>query len=67
MFSRADFEALAELMGSVAGKMLMSINDVEGVRTLFKDFSIEPIEVTYTVARKETARGKRGELLIRNW
>jgi DNA adenine methylase len=67
MFSREDFEALAEFMGSVKGKMLMSINDVEPIRALFKDQSIEPVEVAYTVARKETARGKRRELLIRNW
>ena len=67
MFTPQDFETLAAWMKSAKGKALLSINDVPEIREIFAGLSMEEVQVTYTVARKETARGKRGELLIRNF
>ena len=43
------------------GKALMSINDVPEIREIFAWFHMEEVQVTYTVARMETAKGWRGE------
>ncbi|PCJ04263.1 MAG: DNA methyltransferase [Rhodobacteraceae bacterium] len=67
MFAPEDFETLAGWMRSGKGKALMSINDAPEIREIFAGFHMEEVQVSYTVARKETARGKRGELLIRNF
>jgi len=45
----------------------MSINDAPEIREILAGLEMEEVQVCYTVARKETARGKRGELLIRNF
>ena len=46
---------------------LLSINDAPEIREIFTTFHMQEIQVRYTLARKETARGRRGELLIRNF
>ena len=65
MFSRADFKCLAELMGSIAGKMLVSINDTPEIREDFGSFTLKEVRVTYTIA--ETASKDVGELIIANF
>jgi hypothetical protein len=37
------------------------------IRMVFAWFHMEKAQVTYIVARKETARGRRGEFLIRHF
>jgi DNA adenine methylase len=65
LFERADFQRLAEQLGAVRGRFLMSLNDVAGVRETFAGFHIAGVRTTYTIA----ARGaqERGEVLISNW
>nr|WP_323368586.1 hypothetical protein [Profundibacter amoris] len=67
MFCRADFARLAEVLGGIKGRFIMSLNDVEGVRETFGRFHIAPIKTTYTIAAKSEARGERGEVLIANY
>ena len=67
VFSRADFTHLAEVLGAIKGRFIMSLNDVEGVRETFGWFHISPIKTTYTIASKSEARGERGEVLIANY
>lgn len=50
MFSRADFEALAETLKGLKGRFVMSLNDVPGVRETFKGFQIEAVGTHYGVA-----------------
>lgn len=64
MFERADFQRLAELLAGLKGRFLMSINDVPEVREIFAGFDQERVEASYTISRKESARGRRGELLV---
>ena len=57
-----DFQALAELLAGISGKFILSINDVPEMREVFGRFTIKPVGVTYSLARKS---GK--ELLITNY
>jgi len=61
MFAPQDFETLARWMKVAKGKVLMSINDVPEIREIFAWFHMEEVQVTYTVARTETVRGRRGD------
>ena len=67
MFAPQDFETLAQWMKVAKAKALMSIRNVPEIREIFAWFHMEEVQVTYTVARKETAMRWRGELLIRNF
>ena len=66
LFERADFARLAEVLRGLKGRFLMSLNDVPEVRETFREFEIEALETTYTVAARGQGRGKTGELIIRN-
>ncbi|MBR0653309.1 DNA adenine methylase [Roseomonas terrae] len=66
MFSRADFEQLAEQLRGLQGRFLLSINDHPEIRRLFAWASIETVETTYSIAGGMRANGgKAAELLIR--
>lgn len=65
VFKPSDFEALAGLLSDIQGRFLLSINDVPTVRHIFKRFSIERVETTYTVGGAGKAK-RVGELLITN-
>ena len=63
VFGREDFTRLAELLGSLKGRFILSINDVPEIRQIFAAFPREKVEVAYTVGA--AAGGKRfGELII---
>jgi len=64
MFAPGDFDRLAEQLGGIKGKFVMSINDVPQVRALFGGFDIEEVVTSYTVGKQAGSRGKRGELLV---
>ena len=49
LFSRSDFERLADLLGSIKGRWLMSINDHPEIRRLFGRFRIDEEPVSYRV------------------
>lgn len=65
MFAREDFARLAGLMRSVAGKIVLSINDTPEIREIFSDFHLKPVQVTYTVS--EAPPKEFGELIIANF
>lgn len=65
LFSRGDFEQLAEILAGLKGRFLLSLNDVEPVRAIFKGFTIEAVQTTYTIAGKGRAR-PAGEVIISN-
>lgn len=50
LFSRADFEALADRLARLKGQFVMSLNDTPGVRETFKAFRIEAVTTQYGVA-----------------
>jgi DNA adenine methylase len=66
IFHRDDFEKLRDILTAMRGKFIMSINDNEVIRTLYKGFKIEVVETTYSAGGAN--RKKRvNELLIRNF
>lgn len=67
MFSRTDFEALAEILAGLQGRFLLSLNDHPGVREVFGRFEMEAVETTYSIAGSaRSGRGKVSEVLISN-
>lgn len=65
MFSRDDFQRLADTLSGIAGKFLLSINDKPEIREIFRAFEIDVAEVMYSCGKG--TRPKVGELLIRNY
>ena len=63
VFGREDFERLAELLATMQGQFLLSINDRPEVRRIFGAFDLQAVEVTYTVTRSAT-KPRAKELLI---
>ena len=65
LFSRADFQRLADALAGIKGQFLLSINDVPEIRALFAWAKIDEIATTYTIGSKGAAPAS--ELLIRNF
>lgn len=66
MFSAADYARLAELLGGIKGKFLLSINSSSRIRQVFKAFNIEPVKTRYSCGTKGRGRQIK-ELLISNF
>ena len=54
---------MAEVLKSIKGDFILSINDVPEIREVFKDFKIEPVTLSYSASKNDGIVGK--ELLIR--
>lgn len=65
LFSKADFEGLAQQLATINGKFLMSINDVAEIRFIFERFNIKPVTTRYSIGSNQS--DKVGELLISNF
>jgi DNA adenine methylase len=64
-FAPEDFVTLAQRMKQLNGKVVLSLNDVPEVRTIFREFKIKGIDLFYT-AQKQAGKRFR-ELLITNF
>jgi DNA adenine methylase len=60
-----DFEKLAQHLATLRGKFVLSLNDLPEVRTLFRRFHIQGVELSYT-SQKSSGRRYR-EVLITNF
>ncbi|WP_434555541.1 DNA adenine methylase [Paracoccus denitrificans] len=68
MFERADFQRLAQLLGAIKGRFILSLNDVPEVRETFAAFQLTEVSTTYTIsAKRNDPAGGRAELLISNY
>ncbi|OKL43295.1 DNA adenine methylase [Pseudovibrio exalbescens] len=64
VFKRTDYEEMALRLARIKGRFLLSLNDVGPIREVFSAFSVEQLQITYTIAKES---GKRVfELLIGN-
>ena len=54
---------MAEVLKSIKGDFILSINDVPEIREVFKEFKIEPVTLSYSVSKNSGTVGR--ELLIR--
>lgn len=64
LFSRDDFQRLADGLRGLKGRFLLSINDVPEIREIFSWAEIEPVRTTYSIAGKGQSI-PAAELLIR--
>jgi len=64
VFAPADFDRLAELLGRIEGRFILSINDTPEIRDIFAAFSMHGAETTYSVSGGATPAK---ELIISNF
>lgn len=50
VFSRADYAEMAEVLGRIKGRFILSLNAVQSVFETFSVFRIEEVDCTYSVA-----------------
>lgn len=65
LFQRSDFSRMAEQLGMIEGKFLLSLNDNDDVRQVFAAYNIKEVETTYTVSKKAASQAR--EVLIANY
>ncbi|MBE0552386.1 MAG: DNA adenine methylase [Rhodobacteraceae bacterium] len=63
LFSRQDFQRLADILTGIKGRFVMSINDVPEIRQIFGWARIEEVQTTYTIGSKGAKPA--AELIIR--
>ncbi len=72
-FGHQDFLDLAETLRSVKGKFMVSLNEHEAVREIFRDFKIEQVKTKYSTSGTSTVAGRDAraqeikEVLIMNY
>lgn len=65
-FPLEQYEKMADVIGSIKGKAIISVNDHPMMRQVYQSFSIESVPITYTVGG-DKCKAQRKELIIRNW
>lgn len=66
-FSKEDHQRLFESLKNVKGKFLVSYNDCEYIRQLYKDYNIEEVSRFSNLTTKSAERKKYNEILIKNY
>lgn len=66
-FDRGQFQRIAELMASIDGKAILSLNDTPEVRQIFEVFRIEAVELTYSIGQATRGNKPVSELIISNF
>lgn len=64
LFGKEDFECIRDILKAIKGVFIMSLNDTPEVREIYKDFFIEAVETTYSIAANDSK--KVGEVIISN-
>jgi DNA adenine methylase len=69
IFSRTDFLTLKDILSSIQGKFMVSINDTPEIRSVFDGFTITEVKTRYSLNTKSDKMKKGGasELLIMNF
>ncbi len=66
MFERRDFQRMADLLASIKGAFILSINDTPEIREIFAQFHLDEVRLSYTVGLQARKDGKARELIIAN-
>lgn len=59
-----DYVEMAEILGNLQGKWVLSLDNSEEIRTIFKDFRQRKITVKYTIGQAATKKAFDGKELI---
>lgn len=62
----SEHERIADLMRTVKGKVLVSINNHPTIREVFAGFTMIPLQIRYSIGR-EGREKPTGELMIKSW
>lgn len=65
-FGLEQYDWMADLAGTIKGKMIISVNDITEMRKAFKGLTMETVDINYTVGGGNKAT-KRKELIVRSW
>lgn len=64
LWSAEDFGRLADRLGRIKGRYLVSLNDTPAIRAAFKGSRMQPVKTTYTISKNGGPAGGARELLI---
>lgn len=66
-FGLEQYDRMAELLRTMKGKALVSVNDIPAMRQAFKGLAMRGLSINYTVGASGRGRAAKGELLIMNF
>lgn len=66
-FGLEQYDLMAQMMGSMKGKAVVSVNDIPEMRQAFKGHHIKRVNISYTVGASGRGREPKGELIISNF
>ena len=66
-FGLEQYAHMAELMATMAGKAVVSVNDIPEMRQAFKGHPMKRVGIRYSVGASGQRRGEKGELVISNF
>ncbi|EAC1787128.1 DNA adenine methylase, partial [Campylobacter coli] len=66
-FGLKEHKLLNELLKNIKGKFMLSYNDCELIRELYKDFNFKELKVRYSLNNNVLKRKENKELLIMNF
>lgn len=66
-FGLDQYDRMAELARSIAGRMVVSVNDIPEMRAAFKGLRMETLDIRYSVGGAGRSSGKSRELVVMNW
>ncbi|MEM5445719.1 DNA adenine methylase, partial [Serratia marcescens] len=66
-FGFENYVLMAELARSIAGNMLISVNDIPEMRAAFAGLHMESVSIHYTLQGAGRPASRQKELVIRNW
>jgi len=66
-FGLDQYDKMAELLRTMQGKAIVSVNDIPEMRRAFAGLPMQRLAITYTVAGPKRSKEPKGELLISNF
>jgi len=66
-FGLEQYAMMAEAMGTMKGKTVVSVNDIPEMRDAFKRFPMREVSINYSVGGAGRPRAPKGELIITNF
>jgi DNA adenine methylase len=66
-FGLEQYEHMAELLRTMKGKAMVTVNDIPAMRKAFKGLTLKSLSIRYTLGKAGAGRQERGELLVMNY